>query len=432
MTMNTSQAAVLTETTPAHTSLRAWLMWILAALFYFYENLVQVSPSVMTTELMRDFTIDATHLGYLGALYLTAYAGMQIPVGILVDRYGVRRLLSIASLVCGLGCILFASAKLFSMACIGRIMIGIGSAFAVVCCSKIAATWFPLGRFALLTGLMITVGFLGPVSSEKLLPILIANLDWRQSLLFLGGIGTGLAILVWLIIRDRSVAISVSQTNHATGFFSGLKAVLRSKQTWLASIYGSLMYTPTLVFGGLWGIAFLKQADSLSDATAGSVMAMLFFGWIVGSPFGGWVSDRIGRRKVPMIVGAIGALITSIVIIYISNLPAWTLEILLFLFGFFSSGFLTAFSIVREINPPETSGTAIGFINTLNMVGGAAAQPFVGYLLDLHWHNQMENGVRIYSVENFHFALMAMPISIGIALILLPFIKETYCRVSDK
>lgn len=431
MTMNSSEATPLT-TTSVNTSTRACFMWILAALFYFYENLVQVSPSVMTSELMHDFSINATLLGYMGSLYLCAYAGMQIPVGILVDRYGVRRLLTIASLTCGVGCLLFATASLFSVACIGRVMIGVGSAFAVVCCSKIASTWFPLSRFALLTGLMITVGFLGPVSSEKILPIMINNLNWRHSLLLLAIVGITIAVLVWLIIRDRKAKDTVIEKQQTKGFFTGLKTVLKNKQTWLASLYGSLMYTPTLVFGGLWGIAFLRQADSLTSSEAGSVMAMLFFGWMIGSPFGGWVSDKIGKRKLPMVIGSIGALITCLTLLYVSNLSAITLGILLFLFGFFSSGFLTAFSLVRELNPPETCGTAIGFINTLNMVGGAAAQPFVGFLLDLHWNNQLENGVRIYSVENFHFALIAMPISIGIAILLLPFIKETYCKVNSQ
>lgn len=417
---------------PAH--LLPWAVWGLAALFYFYEMILQVSPGVMVPELMRAFQVNAAALGNLAAFYFYAYAGMQIPVGVLIDRYGPRRLLTAAISVCALGCLIFGSAMALPYAEAGRFLIGLGSAFAAVGCMKLAASWFPVERFGLLTGMMVTVGMSGAVFGETPLALLVGKIDWRPSMILLGCIGIALSATIWIIIRDHRQHTSASIAHAATSQPSmgqGLRAVMRSKQTWLASIYGGLMFAPTSAFGALWGVPFLMQAYALSRPAAAGIISMLFIGWVVGSPVSGWFSDYIGKRRPPMFIGSVGALLSMIAIIYVPHLPLWLMNTLLFSFGFFSSGFLPAFSIVREINSSRTSATALGFINMLNMVGGAVLQPFIGLILDLFWTGSMADGARSYSVENFHIALAVLPIAMAISLLILPFVKETYCQPAD-
>lgn len=410
-----------------------WVMWGLAAAFYLYENCLQVSPGVMVPELMRTFAVDAAALGNLAAFYFYSYASMQIPVGVLLDRYGPRRLLLLATSVCVMGSALFGIALSLKTAGIGRLLIGFGSAFAVVSCMKLATNWFPAKRFALLTGLTVTIGLLGSILGETPLALMVTSIGWRQCMLILAGIGAVLFVLIWLIMRDKpkDAANDYSTTSDNNRLFQGLGAVLKSKRNWITATYGGLMFAPTSIFGALWGVPFLMEAYHLERPVAAGIISMLFWGWVFGSPLLGLLSDYIGRRKPTLWIASIGGLITLTSIIYIPNLPSLTLSILLFAFGFCSSGFLPSFSIMREINSNAANATALGFMNMLNMVGGALGQPFVGLMLDQFWTGTMVDGVRMYSLHGYHIALALLPIMIGISLFIIPFTPETFGRSNN-
>lgn len=412
----------------AKPSILPWIMWGLGALFYCYEFCLQVSPSVMTTEIMHDFNVSASKLGNLSAFYLYAYTLMQIPVGILLDRFGPRRLLTLAILCCALGSFMLGTAKVFTIAALGRFLIGVGSSFAPVGCMHLAATLLPLNRFALMTGVMLTIGMAGAVGGEAPLSMMIAKLGWRETLIFFAGIGIILSIVIFAIIRDRIILSQSYQSDSKTGFLSGIRGVLRNKQLWIVSIYGGLMYLPTPAFAGLWGVSFLMQSYQLPRTSAAFYVSLIFIGWAIGSPLFGWFSDRICRRRPPMAIGSIGSLICILLILYVTSMPFALMGVLLFLFGFFSSGFLPAFSVAREISPLETNATALGFVNTLNNLGGALAQPFIGLLLDLQWNGAMSNSIRSYSVTDYHLAMITIPVCIAISILIIPFIRETYCK----
>lgn len=408
-----------------------WIIWGLGTAFYCYEFLLQVSTSVMVNELMLAFNVKAAQLGNLSAFYLYAYTLMQIPVGILLDQFGSRRLLTIACSLCAIGAIVFGTAQTFHMAAAGRFLIGIGSAFALVSSMHLAATWFPIRRFALLAGLVLTFGMLGAFCGEAPLSLLISHIGWRQTMVMFGMIGAILAIAIYSVIRDNpNNTLGVSKVNKEfsfANFFSGIKIILKNKQSWIASVYGGLMFLPTPAFASLWGVPFLVAFYNIDKTKSAFIVSLIFIGWAVGSPLFGWFSDRIALRKPPMITGTIGALICITCVIYL-HMPLTFVALLLFGFGFFCGGFLPAFSIVRELNPPSVNATAIGFANTLNSIGGAMAQPVIGILLDWRWSGQFTNGIRVFSINDYHTALAALPICILLALCIIPFIKETYCK----
>jgi MFS family permease len=410
-----------------------WFMWGLAAIFYCYETLLQVSPGVMVSDLMKAFSVNAGQLGLLAAIYFYAYSSMQIPVGMLIDKLGPRRLLTIAAFVCGTGALLFASAQFLLVAGFGRLLIGLGSAFAVVSCMHICATWLPLRYFASLTGIMVTMAMIGAICGEAPLSLMVGHFGWRQTLLIFGGLGIVLSIAMWCAIRDHNPNRQLPKINkNQTSLFAGLKLVLKNKQNLIVATYGAFMYAPTTTFGGLWGVPFLMTFYHLERPITATLVSMLFFGWMVGSPLFGFISDRIQRRRKPMIIANYGALITLCIILFVPHLPLFLLGAILFIFGFFSSGFLPSFSIIREINPHHVNATSIGFMNAFNMLTGAILQPLVGLILDLTWHGTMHNGIRDYSVSSFHTGLILLPIGLVISLLTLPFIKETYCRPTSE
>lgn len=408
----------------------AWFIWGLGALFYCYEFLLQVSPGVMVPELMHDFNVNASFLGLLGSFYFWAYASMQIPAGIFLDQFGPRKLLTITCALCAIGTLVFVGAHSFSVACIGRVLIGIGSAFAVLGTFKLGANWFPPNRFALICGLTLMIGMIGAIGAGTPLAFLISYFHWRPTLFGLAIFGFILSIVLWLWVRDtpnNQVTVSKSEPHASLNLLTGLFYILQKKQNWIIAIYGGLMFCPTSAFAAFWGVPFLMVKYNIDRPLAAGAISMFFLGWVFGGPLFGWISDTIKRRLPTLYIGAIGVLITMTLIIYV-QMPISLLYIVLFGGGFFTAAFLPSFSIIREINSPNTTATGLGFMNALNMVGGAFLQPLIGWLLDLQWNGVIENNIRVYNVTNYSYALALFPIIIFIALCLVPFIRETYCQ----
>ena len=414
---------------------KACVIWGFATLFYFYDNLLQVSPSAMKPELSLVFVRDAEQFGSLSAYCLYAYGLMQIPAGILIDRFGPRKLLTIACLFCSLGSLWFGLAIGLWEAKAARAMIGIGAAFALVGCLRLANNWFSSKRFALMTGLTVTVGFLGAAFSLSMVHNIVEYLGWRESMRFGGFFGLGLSVMLWWIIRDRDKTV-VQEANTNVENFSdmcqGLMHVLRHQQTWIAALYAGLMFVPTLAFGGLWGIPFLVEAHGFDRATAGMCISLIYVGWVFGSPSWGLLSDYLKRRNRPMKIATVMTLLNCVILIYCHPLPLPVLNALLFCLGFFSSGFILAFTVVQESNPQKIAGTAIGFTNALNTLWGALAQPMIGCLLDLNSPAiDLNTGEKIFSLSHYQHALMTLPIALVISLILLLFLKEMHCKNTD-
>ena len=301
--------------------MRGLSIWCLATIFYFFDNLLQVSPGVMKPELSAAFNLSGADLGILSSCYLWPYGLMQIPAGLLMDKVGPRKLFTIASLLCGIGCFLFASANLLEMAQIGRILIGTGASFAVVGCSKIAVVWFPANKFALFTGLMVSVGMFGSAFGLATVNYIIQIIDWRHAMYYGSYAAISLSILMWLIVKD-SPYITLSNNSHSKQIkvLKGLKKIIASKQIWLASMYAGLMFVPTMAFGGLWGIPYLVEGHSLNRDLAGCLVSLIFIGWVFGGPLYGWISDYLCLRNPLMYFANITTLIVSIMLIYIDRL----------------------------------------------------------------------------------------------------------------
>lgn len=412
-------------------SIMPWIVWGLGCLFYFYECLLQVSPSVMSSELMRDFSVTSQTLGILSGIYFYSYAAMQLPGGVMMDYFGPQRLLTIATTICALSTIAFGCTTSFYMACVARLMIGFGSAFAAVGAMKLAANWFHAERFALLTGMMVTIGMLGAIGGEAPLALLVDADGWRHSMIIMGSIGLVLAVLIFTIAKD--VPKNSSSMQHPTHLdeeplLSSLLTLLKNNQLWLVACYGGLMYMATPVFCGLWGVPFLMFKLHLAKATAANYISLVFVGWAIASPLWGIFSNRIGQRKPPMYIGCVGALLTSLIFIYAPIQSGVLMELLLFAFGLFSAGFLPAFAVAKELCSQRYVATGLSFMNMMNMIGIAIAQPVIGYVLDRLWQGDIVDKVRVYPLEAYYIALALLPAGMFIALLILPRIKETYCR----
>lgn len=397
----------------------------------FYKYVIEVSSSVMTDHLMAAFKIDGAQLGNLTACYYYSYFLMQLPAGLLVDRFGPRKVTTIAISICGFGMMLFASSDILFFAQLGRFLAGFGAAFAALNCLKLTANWFPSNRFAVMAGLMMTVGMLGAVGGQAPLSLFVSILDWRPAFFIVGLIGIGLAILFYIIVRDKSkYHLQVNLAPSESNLWDSCKAVFKNKQSWLLSIYSGFAFAPVTIFGGLWGVSFISEAFSLSKIDSANIVSLLFIGFAVGAPIWGWFSDYIGNRKSLMYVGTIIATICFSLVLYTVE-STLILSILMFLFGFFISSFLICFTMITEINAPTVAATAIGFMNAFDALLGALSDPLTGKFLDMGWEGKtVEGGARIFSVATYKWTLTTIPIYLIIAIGLLFFIKETFCKSS--
>ncbi|MBM3193697.1 MAG: MFS transporter [Chlamydiae bacterium] len=409
---------------------RSWVIWAISAFFLFYKYAIEVSPSVMTTQLMSEFHIDALQLGNLAGSYFLAYLILQIPVGILLDKFGPRRVTTIAILICAIGSYVFAKSTNLLSAEIGRFLTGAGAAFAAVNCLKLISIWFPPKKFAFMAGLMMSVAMLGAVFGQAPLSLFIQAVNWRFAMEVIGLIGIVLAFLFWGVVRDESPlrGREKDQVFPKIPVLKSLKDLLKNSQSWWLSIYSGFAFAPVMVFGGLFGVSFTKDAFMLSEHVAAQSVSLIFIGFAVGAPLLGMLSDYLGKRKSVMFFGTLLALVMISLIIYLPEISKTFLILAFFLFGFGISSFLLCFTMIKEINAPGLAATAIGFMNAFDAFFGAFSDPLAGKILDLFWDGKMENGARVFSLFAYKIAFLTIPIYLVLALISLYWIKETKCR----
>ena len=282
-----------------------WVICGLAAAFYCYEYLLRITPGLMVPQLQLAFSIkglplDATMVGHLSAFYYYAYTPMQLPVGLFMDRYGPRWILTMAVFCCAAGTALFASTESYWMAAIGRFAIGFGSAFAFVGVLKLASTWLPANRFAMVSGLTTTLGMVGAMMGDIILTDLIQSIGWRDTLIYSSYIGFVLVPIIWLIIRDTppkqgKEALSIAESMTYSKLWSEIRFSLKDPQIWLAGVVGGLLMTPTMVFPELWGKLYLQTVHHFEEAESSHAVVMIFLGWAVGGPIAGLISDMVRR-----------------------------------------------------------------------------------------------------------------------------------------
>jgi len=431
MTSHVTSKAQVAKGISTYSEAKAWLVWSFAGLFYLYQFILRNSPGVMTDELMRDFSVEACALGILSSFYLVSYSSLQIPIGLSMDKFGPARLLRGAILLCITGTAVFAVSDSFYIACFGRLLIGAGSACAFLGSVKLGTYWFKPEQLALVVGFTMLAGKVGASLGQAPLALAIDAFGWRGALLY-GVIPVGflLAIGIWVFVKDAPpegplVPHAPVDTTLKT-LFLRLKETALNYHILALGFYGALMYIPMLAFVDLWGVPFLMKLYDIDKATAGSITTMFYFGVGIGSPVVAILSDYFRDRKVTMTVGALLAIICNSVIIFVPGIPLPVMYGLLFAAGFVFCSQPLIFSAVCQLTPHASNGTAISFTNMIVMMLGLVMQPLVGKSLEWAWGGAMENGVRLYSISDYRFALLSIPLCLVLALILMPLIPETF------
>ncbi len=400
------------------------LVCLIGAAFYCYEFILRIVPGALETELSAAMGhITATTFGEISGLYYFAYSPMQMPVGMLMDRFGPRRLLTVACLCCALGSWMFTlTSSLFLVSC-GRFLVGFGSSFAFIGVLALALHWLPKRYFSLAVGLITTLGMLGPMYGQIKITEWSVQVGWEQVLFVITLAGFVLNALIFLVVRDGPKG-HVPNQYPLPKFFHNVWKVLMAKEVWLIGLVGAFMYTSLSVFGELWGKTYLEQAHHLTKVEAAKSVSFVFLGWAIGAPIAGFISDKLGSRLSILVIGALFSLICIGLILYYPGLSHFNLNLLLLLYGIFSSTEIIVFIMAKECTAVTLSGTVFAVTNMIVSLGGVVLQPLVGKLLDVFGDKtHVLDGVHVYSVSSYQAAFSVLPISLVLVLILAYVIK---------
>ncbi len=400
------------------------LICAVGALFYCYEFFLRIIPGALQSELSAAFGhISASAFGQLSAVYYFAYSPMQMPVGMLMDRFGPRRLLTLACFLCTLGSFLFSYSSSIPIAGSGRFLVGFGSSFAFVGVLSLAMNWLPRRYFSLVAGLVTTLGMLGLVYGEVKLTEMVVSMGLNYVLLAMVILGFILTLLILFIVRDRP-SVTIVHTQSLSSFFRDVWKVLAAREVWIIGFVGACLYTSLSVFGELWGKSYLEHAHHLTKIEAAKTISAMFLGWAVGAPLAGYLSDWTGRRVFPLVIGALLAFICICVVLYWPGLSYVSLNVWLFLYGVFSATEIIVFVLAKEMSGAKLSGTIFAATNMIVTLGGVIFQPLVGKLLDLFGENTLVSGEHVYRAADYQCALSILPISLLFVLIFAFFLKD--------
>ena len=386
------------------------------------------APAGIAQDLAADFATSAASLGALAATYFYVYTIMQVPTGVLVDTLGPRRILALGGLIAGGGSLLFASAEQFQMALVGRTLVGLGVSVVFIAMLKIIALNFDERRFATIVGLAMLLGNLGSVLAGAPLSALAATVGWRSVFVGVGFISLLLAILCWLLVRDRPDGAAAAGRIDRTVVLGGLLSVLANRATWPAVAVNFGLAGSFFAFGGLWAMPYLVDVQGLTRGVASTHLSLFFGAFALGCLFIGSLSDRLGRRRPVILVGA--HLYAALWLLWWSGLrlPAAATLVLFALMGLLTASFALTWACAKEVNAPQLSGMSTSVTNTGGFLGGALLQPLIGWAMDQSWSGTLSNGVRMYTVDDYRWGL-ALPAAAAVFGALSAWrLRETRCR----
>ena len=388
---------------------RGWLIWAIATLFVVYQLMMQNGFGAIAEQVQADLGLSIAGTGMLAASFLIVYSLMQLPVGLLLDRTNARWMLGIAAITCGLLVYAFAQTETLWAAMIVRASIGAAAAFAFTGAGVLARRWIRPTQFALAMGLIDMCFGFGAVIGDVGFSMYMQEGTWRGLLEQMALVGIGIGVLSLLIIRNRPPAGALGDagsTDTVVTLRQSVHTLSRSRQVWLAMVFYAGTCGTMFSFGGLWNIK-LQEAFGFSTIDSISLNSFMFLGMGLTAPIWGWLSDRLGRRKPLLVLGAIGSACTSSVIIFTPWAPYVVVAAILTLHGLFLGTSVLIFPAVCERIKWEYSGAAIGIVNASGCFFGGVLQIVPTLLTDTDHVEHLEVFQRAMSVF-FVFHILAL------------------------
>jgi len=414
---------------------RRWLAWGALALVFLLVNIHRLSTAVLSERLTADFAITAAQLGTLHASFFVIYAFIQIPTGVLADRYGPRYVGSVGAFVLSIGAIGFTASNGFVSAAISRAVIGLGSGVIFISILRFCANWYRVDEFATMAGLTSGIAGVGAIFATTPLAIAVGWFGWRQTVFGLAVVGFVSGAAVFSLARQSPAAAGLdpienvpeqaSVTFAETGGY--IRELLGDPDQWLLSLtFFSGMGTILTVIG-LWGVPYLVAVYGLDVTTASYFTLLGSVGILVGGPGVGWISDRIGQRLPPMIVGFGAFAVVLAIIPALGSPPLPVVGIVYFLLGTGIGVTILALPVIKERYPAEASGVATGMVNGAGFFGATVLPTLMGIAVDQYRTGDVVAGTVTYTEFGYR---VAFAITTGAAVV--AFTSTVWLYVRDR
>lgn len=386
-------------------SRRGWAVWGVGVSVYFLAVFHRSSLGVTGLMANERFHISAGQLSVFAVLQLLVYAGMQVPVGLLVDRFGSRSVLITGITVMSLAQAGFALAQTYPEALIARTFVGMGDAMTFICVLRLVTAWFPLRRVALVTQLTGNVGQLGAIVAAVPLSWALGHLGWTTAYLIAASAGPLIAVALVAYLHDSP------QARHVRGealSWERLRMSLRASWRQPGTRLGFWIHFTTpfssTTLALLWGYPFLVRGEGDSGTTAAALLSVITVAGMAGGPTLGHLAGRHPWHRSTMALGIVGAIaaLWTVVLLWPGPAPLPLLVALVFVVGIGGPGSMLGFDLGRTSNPAYRQGSASGLINQGGFVAALIAVLAVGVLLD--WRTP---GGADYTLGSFHWAFAA-------------------------
>jgi len=396
----------------------AAVAWLIAAVYYFYQYTLRSAPAVMMPELSEAFGLTSMGVAAMVGLFYYGYSPFSLVAGVAMDRLGPRRVVPIGAACVGIGALLFATGN-NEVASVGRLLQGAGGVFALVGAVYIATQNFPASRAATLIGATQMFGMAGGSAGQFVVgPAIGAGMPWYSFWISMGIAGLVISALLFLLL-PKHTQVEKQRDDWLRGALGALGLVFRNPQSILCGMIAGLLFIPTTIFDMIWGVRYLQEAQGFDYASAVMRSATVPFGWIIGCPLLGFLSDRLGRRK-PVIVASAFVLLACLAwILYGSPevFPPYSVGLVA---GLASGAAMLPYTVIKEANPPQVSGTATGVVNFLNFTFSALLIPVFGWIL-----SHVGGGAAQMKLEHYQTAFEPLLYGVGLAILLTFFLKET-------
>jgi MFS family permease len=388
----------------------------------------------MADHLMSQFHINATQFGIFAAYYYYSYTAMQIPVGVILDHFSIRKSLLAACIVCIIGLFLVHMVTNVYIASMGRFIMGFGCAFAFVAVLKVATVWLAPRHFGMVACIADSLGMLAGIFADLIITKLNVSFGYQSTMWTVALIGVIVAALILFVLRDSPKTRELDQqvTREAKSFshiFRELANMIKNPQIWIIGVLGALAYLPSSALGDVWGIPYLSTVYHMSTIEAGRIMSTFFFGWMIVGPFVGELSDHFRNRKMPIVISLFLDAVLLTLILYVPykldyHVAHWILYVAFFLFGALTSTHPLIFALAKENYDKSVAGTVVALTNCLVMLGGVVFQPLTGYMIDTV-HRHFTLGTKAYTPLDFTLGIALVPVSLLVAAIIAMWLKDT-------
>lgn len=388
---------------------RRWIIFFLTSFLFVLSQFYRASIAVITPNLIRDLSMDTHGLSVLSAAFFYAFALVQLPIGIYLDRIGPRITMTALSLIGVTGALIFAWADSLTMLVAGRALLGVGMACNLMGSMKLMTLWFSPLHFATLSALIVSIGTAGNVAATSPLVLCVEKIGWRWTFSGTAFFNLSLVILFFLVVRDSPLKRQENSTGsrrpstNLMEILADCRQLFGKRDYWLISLNTFIRYGIYAAVQVLWAGPYLMNVHGLTALCTGNLILLLNIGFVCAGPVWGILSDRILKTRKWIVIA--GQLLLAVTLLALAFLPSGSSVILLslifVLFGLVGSTGGLMYTHIKEIMPLEKAGTAMTGINFFTMIGAAVFLQGLGHYMQSHYSDNPFGAVAFQGIFVF-------------------------------